>query len=120
VAGVVLAAVPAEATYSGRVGRLAFAVRVDNYVDIHTIRPDGTDPQAHRRPRIRRRAPHTTPVATKSPSAATGSTPAWSFEIWTPALTQEQSQVSQYFPGLSTLLCFEYAVLLTNKPEADP
>jgi Tol biopolymer transport system component len=41
----IMAAVPADATYPGRVGRLAYGVRVAGNVDIYSIRPDGTDPR---------------------------------------------------------------------------
>lgn len=41
----IVATVPAEATYPGGVGRLAYGVRVADNVDIYSIRPDGTDPR---------------------------------------------------------------------------
>jgi len=39
------AAVPAAATYPGRVGRIAFGVDVGGNVDIYSVRADGTEPR---------------------------------------------------------------------------
>jgi len=41
----IMSALPAEATYPGGVGRLAYGVRVAGNVDIYSILPDGTDPR---------------------------------------------------------------------------